>query len=245
MAESAKTASGLLYDAVATTARLSVDERKKHKEAQEVLAAFCLHYCVIALSNPSRYCHVGGDITIIVARRIIRYIMAFIKRKIDAGEPIVKLRSCLIGLARKKHIDIFKQLYEKDTETGKWVPKDKSISLMETEEKQNEIIASVVEKVLQKAREQAEKERFIADVGALIDECRGRRILTKDEVLIICHSFGLGEGYELLTQREIAEKIKRDASTVSRQLNKALQKLKDFIMQEPDYRHLARTFRTL
>ncbi len=250
MAASAKTASGLLYDAVATTARLSLEERRKHKYAQEVLAAFCLHYCVVALSNPVRYCYVGADIAIEVSEKVFRCIMGFIKRKIDEGVHIVNLRKYLIDMACKKSRNAFRKKYAKDPETGLWSAKIDSVPLEDKDEENEEYIkTTVVNHILQKAKEQMDKEDVIADLGTAIDECYGRKILTKEEVIIICHSYGLGEGYERLTQREIAKKLGRkeneDASFVSRHLTKALTKLGHFIMQEKDYRHLARAIKKI
>ena len=249
MARSAKTASGLLYDAVATTARLSLEERRKHKYAQEVFAAFCLHYCVVALSNPVRYCFVGTDIAMEVSEKVFRYIMGFLKRKIDAGVPIVNLRRLLIHLAHKKSFDSLIKAYLKDPESGKWSPKIDLAPIEEMDDEKREyVVSTVVKHIMQKAREQMRKEDLIADLGAAIDECYGKKILTREDVIIICHSFGLGEGYEHLTQSEIAKKLGRsetDSCYVSRHLKSALEKLRIFILQTEDYKHLARAVKNV
>ena len=127
MAPAAKTASGLIRDAVAATSSLGIAERRKHKYAQEVYAAFCMQYCIVALSDPSKYCNVDDAIALEVTVKIYQNTLAYLKRRIDNGEPIANLRRCLINWARKKYNTIFVREHEKvkddgnnDRKGGKW-----------------------------------------------------------------------------------------------------------------------------
>ena len=240
-----KTASGLIYDAVAKTSQLNMAERAKHKYAQEVFAAFCMHYCVLALSDPSKYCNVGKDIVMEVSEMIIRKLMKYLMGRLQKGEPITFLRKSVISWARQVNIEIFKRDHRKDQETGIWHPKLGERHSLEADVEyedgsRDETNRLVVEFIMQKAEEQMRKEKLIADMGDLLEECRREHMLSAEEVEIICYSFGLGDGYETLNQNEIAKELGRNASYVSRHLSSALERMAEVINTNDSFSHLRR-----
>ena len=231
MDAAAKTASGLIYDAVATTARLDSADRRKHKYAQDVFAAFCLHHCIVALSNPLKYRYVDSDIALMVAERTYTSVINFLKKRLDEGKTITSVRRCLISWARKKSLAFI----PKTPVDGETVPLE-----VENEDAQIQMRTEVVEYIMQKASENMDKEDLIADLDDLLDECRSLKILTREDIDIICYSFGFGDGYEPLNTLGIAKKIGHDSRYVKKHLEEALKRLRQFIMQEDNYERLRR-----
>ena len=68
---------------------------------------------------------------------------------------------------------------------------------------------------------------------ATVDEalvgCLRNKTLTQEQAKILCWRYGLGDAFDPISQGEIAKKLNRDDSYVSRALTKARKALRKFI----------------
>ncbi len=230
-----KTASGLLYDAIATTSRLTTEERKHHEYAQNVLAAFVMHHCVLAF-NYRKYFYVDEDLASRVINDTYKAVYKMLKQDFEAGKRFDNVRKRLRGLARKiagrkfsKQIEAGEYILEMD-ENGKRSLQPRNVSIDEENEDGNVVLSGkVIDYIIESAEEQMRKEKKLADLADAIMECRAKKILSDEEILILCHTYGLGEGYEIMKNGDIAELLGHDDSYVTRHRKEAIEKLRNVL----------------
>ena len=63
------------------------------------------------------------------------------------------------------------------------------------------LIGKVMDYIIESAEEQMRKEKKLADLADAVMECRAKGILSDEEILILCHTYGLGDGYEIMRSR--------------------------------------------
>ena len=75
----------------------------------------------------------------------------------------------------------------------------------------------------------AQKAENVELVRETLKACRKNSLLSQKQIDMICHKFGIGKNYELLSQTKIAEKFGVGNTYVSTSLDRALGVLKEFM----------------
>ena len=211
-----ETATGLLRDVIATTKRLTTEQRVEKAVTLEAFAAYCMYICA---TRCARWVNVGEAIP-----EVYRESLKWLKKYFDKTD-MVPFHNFLIGRARKRSIDILRRggIRMRGAD-GEPVPLRED-GTIETDDK--ELRDSFDENVAAEAARRLVLEFDRADVNRAIKACFEQEKLTKDEVTILCHVYGLGDGFDQLSQTEIARKLKKSDSYVSRHLNDAIEVLKN------------------
>ena len=217
-----ETATGLLRDVIAKTSQLTPEQRVKKAVTLEAFAAYCMYICA---TRCARWVNVGEAIP-----EVYLEMVEWLKNHLENGN-MKSFHSYLARRARWRYRDILKKggLRMKGSK-GKPVPLRED-GTIETDDK--ELRDKYHVKIAAEAARAMVLEIDRVDVNRAIDVCFEQGKLTKDEVKILCHMYGLGDGYKLLSQTEIARKLKKSDAYVSRHLYEALNVLRDSDMLPP------------
>ena len=219
-----RTASGLLRDAAAKTAELPSDLKKKHKDAQEVFAAFCMYFCLEKIrrsfkeTDPS----LAGDTVTPVYLKILKRIRRDLEEKGECSyvRNLVRISAdhAMLDILRteKRYVSLADLAGDTAEDEYEKLPPD--------------ILADLIDgtnKAIRESERAAAMQRAIAAAAK-------KKILTRNELLVVCHSFGYGNGFKKLKNLEIAKKLGRSDGTVSKIRKTALRKLRDFLENDPE-----------
>lgn len=231
-----RTATGLLRDVIATTRRLNAAEKRAKAFTEEAFAAYCMHICATKCAKWVRLDDVMSD--------VYKEIREWLKENLEKG-GMTSFHSFLATRATWRYRDILRKgritITETDEETGKkkTTRASRNVSLENGEDgggngdADPKLNLEVLEEILAQGAEAMVLESDRADVNRAIEVCLERRELTEEQVVILCHAYGLGDSYALLSQTEIAKKLHRSDAHVSRQLAKAIEVLRGSGMLPP------------
>ena len=224
-----QTASGLLKDAAAKTAQLSADKAKQHLYAQNVFAAFCMHFCVTTIRARFRDIDLtrAGDVVSTVYKRIL----ARIRRDLEEKGESRYVRNLIRRSSYNAMLDLFDR-EDRDPNIDDWRSKDSK----DTNEMLDDIPANVLDEMFSEAAEAMGKERRLNILVRALAQAGKKGVLSKDELFAICSYFGVGDGYKKLKNKEIAKKLGCSDSRVTKLRENGLENLRQYIRDTPELR---------
>ena len=241
-----KTATGLLLDAAATTEVLPKEQRWRHKYSLEVFAAFCMYFCIKKIT--ANFSSIDYDLAQDVVSVVYRKVLTRIKKDLEAGVECHFVRNLIKRSAQNAMIDILRRegkyvlvddLAERasGTRTGDDGPEDDGFPEAAARETggdapEDDVPESIAVELLCGTCSALKKERLLFIVESAIEETREKGILTDDDVENICCYYQFGDGFEKLSNNELAAKFDCKPPTVSQRRKKALQKLRDYIQEK-------------
>ena len=95
------------------------------------------------------------------------------------------------------------------------------------------ISAKVNDVLIAGAFEAMNRERRMSTVEMLLKRSLTEKILTQNELWNICSYYGLGDGFEKMTNEKIAQKLQCTPGAASKQRKAAQKKLYDFLTNDP------------
>ena len=216
-----KTASGLLKDVAAKTAELSLEQRKQHEYSLNVFSSFCTYFCLTKIEDRygSNIAHSrGGDVVSTVYGRILKRIRMDLEK---TGES-----RFVRNLIKRSAVNAMKDILEKD---------NRYIGIEEEYEDDVEKLSGKTFQSLIDGTECAMHnfEKLTALERAIAKAAK-QKVLTKDELRTICHYFGYGNGFEKLSNHEIAQKLGCSDAQATRLRQNALKKMFRFLKETPE-----------
>ncbi len=223
-----ETATGLLRDVIATTRRLSEEQQHEKEFSLEAFAAYCMYICATR-------CAPGVDLDDVMSKLYMEA-LKWLREHFENGD-LWSFHSLLASRAFLRYRDILKKGHITIKETDEATGKEKKVkgnfrceSLEDANAGENDgglrLKRKVLKKIVEDSARALVREVNRADVNSAIAFCREQGELTQEQVVILCHAYGLGDGYELLKQTEIAKKLGKSNAYVSRQLNQAIDTLR-------------------
>ena len=153
----------------------------------------------------------------------------------NEGEKIPRVRNYIAQLALKRARNVWRKYCAKKRSTvdenGVRVARVTSMGDF-TEEEVEKLVKKITNEIFHNADEDMRKEEMLVMLDEVLDECRARKILSEEDLQIICHTYGYGEGYELLKNQEIAQKLNRSDGYVTKHREAALKKLYAFLLEK-------------
>lgn len=137
-----------------------------------------------------------------------------------------RLYWCRIDEQRKNLMKV--KTSESDAEI-QWQPRNIPLEMVNKENGDVEIIGEVNELLYKQSIRMTQKAENVELVRETLNACRKNRLLSQKQIEMICHKFGIGKNYELLSQTQIAEKYGVSSSYVSKTLSSAYGVLKEFM----------------
>ena len=117
---------------------------------------------------------------------------------------------------------------ESDAE-AQWQSKTVPLEMVNKENGDVEIIGEVNELLYKQSLRMAQKAENVELVRETLNACRKKNLLSQKQFDMICHKFGIGKNYKLLSQTQIAKKYGVSNSYVSKTLSSAYSVLKEFM----------------
>ena len=217
-----ETATGLLRDVVATTTRLTAEQKREKKFALEAFAAYCMHILATKCAKMPL-----DDVMFQVYEEALKWL------KKHFNDPNrVSFHAFLINRAKWRYRDILRKgritITEIDEATGekKKVKVSREVSLEiagnDGEDSKTDAVPNpeVIDDILTTGADALVTETRIAAVNYAIELCRRKGELSQEDVDILCYKFGLGDGYEPLKQCEIAKKLGKSNAYITRSLDR-------------------------
>ena len=203
------TATGLLRDVVATTRRLSAEQKREKKFALEAFAAYCMHILATKCAKMPL-----DDIM----AKVYFEALEWLKKYFDKPGR-VSFHAFLINRAKCRYRDILRK-------GGITVPLEAEQG---REGDDSGLDPEVVKKILEEAARAMVTETRIGAVNYAIELCRRKGELSQEDVDILCYKYGLGDGYEPLKQCEIAKKLGKSNAYITRSLDRTYDILASYI----------------
>lgn len=110
-----------------------------------------------------------------------------------------------------------------------WQSKTVPLEIVNKENGDVEIIGEVNELLCRQSIRMVQKAENVELVRESLKACRKNNLLSQKQFDMICHKFGLGKNYKLLSQTQIAKKYGVSNGCVSRTLSNAYGVLKEFM----------------
>ena len=121
-----------------------------------------------------------------------------------------------------------KKTSESDAE-AQWQSRTIPLEMVNQENGDVEIIGEVNQHLYTQSIRMAQKAENVELVRESLNACRKNGLLSPNQIDMICHKFGIGKHYELLSQTQIAEKYGVSNGYVSRTLSHVYDVLKEFM----------------
>lgn len=118
---------------------------------------------------------------------------------------------------------------ESDAEI-QWQSKTVPLEFINEETDEFEIIPEVNDILYWRSIRKTQKAENVERVRESLKACRKNNLLSQRQFDMICHKFGIGKNYELLSQTQIAKKYGVTDGYVSRTLSDAYGVLKEFML---------------
>lgn len=222
-----ETATGLLRDVIATTRRLSEVQQHEKEFSLEAFAAYCMYICATR-------CARGVDLDDVMSA-LYQEALDWLKKHLENGD-LWSFHSFLASRALLRYRTILRKGHITITRTDEATGEKTQVRVPRMESLENEnggendgglrLNPKALKLILEDGARGLVQEVNRADVNSAIAFCREQGELTQEQVVILCHAYGLGDGYELLKQTEIAKKLGKSNAYVSRQLNQAIDVLR-------------------
>lgn len=220
-----QTASGLLKDAAAKTAELSLEQRKQHEYSLNVFAAFCMYFCLTKIRDHygknvaySR----GGDVVNTVYRKVLKHI----REDLETNGESRNVRN----LIKRSAVNAMKDIFEKgERYVGIGEGSDDDFGKL-SEQLIDDLLAG-----MESVRHDFER---MEALERAIYKASKQKVLTKDELRVICHFYGYGNGFEKLSNHEIAQKLGCSDGAATKLRKKALEKLYLFLKETPEFNEI-------
>ena len=226
-----KTASGLLKDAAAETAELSLEQRKKHEYSLNVFSAFCMYFCVTKIEayfGEKIARSLAGDAVNTVYERILKRIRRDLEK---TGES-----HFVRNLIKRSAVNAMKDILEKNN-SGSTVGFDES-EYAENDDEFDEIDDELAEELTDGILGTIQQSERLTALERAINKAAKEKILTKKELLAICHFFGYGNGFKKLSNHAIAQKLGCSDAQASRLRKNACIKLYHFLRETPEFNEI-------
>ena len=213
---------GLLRDIAVSETELSAAESKY---AWEVFSSYCMYLAAIKIGCEE-------------AEEVVSY--DFIKDAANCAKMCMeeekyngfnrlfsnRLNWRKIDGQRKNLIKVKKSKNDGETQ---WTPRTVPLEIVNKENGDVEIIGEVNQLLSEQSMRMAQKAENVELVRETLKACRKNSLLSQKQIDMICHKFGIGKNYELLSQTKIAEKFGVGNTYVSTSLDRALGVLKEFM----------------
>lgn len=217
-----KTASGLLKDAAAETAKLTWEQRKQHEYSLNVFSAFCMYFCLTKIkdrfgSNIANSC--GGDAVSTVYGRVLKHI----KKDLEQTGESRYVRN----LIRHSASNAMKDILKKD---------DRYVGIEEgCEDDFEKLPGRIFMALIDGAECTMHDFEKLTTLERAIAKAAKQKVLTKDELRTICHYFGYGNGFKKLGNHEIAQILGCSDPQATRLRQKALEKIYHFLKKTAEF----------
>ena len=220
-----KTASGLLKDAAAKTAELSLEQRKQHEYSLNVFSAFCMYFCLTKIrahygENIAHSC--DEDVVTPLYGRILDRIRTDLETK---GESLFVRK-----LIKRSGVNAVKDIFEKNK---KYVPVGPG-----SEDDFAPVSKSILNILIDGAAAAMYDSERLAALERAIVQAKKQKVLTKDEVSIICHHSGFGNGFKKLSNHEIAQKLGCSDAQATKLRQAACRRLYHFLKETPEFNEI-------
>ena len=213
---------GLLRDIAVNETELSAGESKY---AWEFFSAYCMYFA-------------GSKIGWKDAEEAVSY--EFIQKAAENAKKCMKtgkyngFKQLFNNLLYWRSIDGYRKTNKKAKTSGsdgeiqcqsRTIP----LEMVNQENGDIEIIDEVNQLLYIQSIREAQKAENVELVRESLNACRNNNLLSQIQFDMICHKFGIGKNYELLSQTQLAEKYGVSDSCVSKTLSQAYDILREFI----------------
>lgn len=240
------TASGLLCDIAATTARLTPDQRKKKEVSENVFAAYIGYHCAYSIyCQQKKWKNENGidEVATYVWENVHKEMLKRVKQYFNTKEKDDKLKYFRgqTGKRAKRRFSDFmnKQIAENsieiyDPEAGKEL-REKFIPLeIQIKETGDELInPEVADYIAEEAAKLYKRDEYRAALIYVLETCQAEELISSDDYDLISLYLGIGDGYDdPMPIADIAEEIGKSYSYVYTHLHDAgeiiKEKMKEF-----------------
>ncbi len=213
---------GLLRDIAVSETELTAAESKY---AWEVFSAYCMYLAARKIGCEEAEEVVSYDFIIDAANCAERCM------KTGKYSGFNRLFSNFLYWRRidKQRKNLMKSKTSESDAEIQWQSKTIPLEIVNKENGDIEIIGEVNELLYRQSIREAQKAEKVKDVRESLNTCRKNSRLSQRQFEIICHKFGIGKNYELLSQTQIAKKYGVSNGYVSRTLSNAYAVLKEFM----------------
>jgi hypothetical protein len=226
-----KEVTGLLRDVrtlATTTVKLSPEERRKKPFAMEAFAAYVMYYCAKKISywsnDPDKVLEVmnkpAGEKSLYVK------MLDWVKNDFKTGN-LQEFRAIVTTAADRRQ----KDLYDMER-AAKRKPEGGYASM--TIEREDGTVEDSPDLAIKCIKEAAAAVRSLERkeiIETALEDCSRKKLLTDEQLEIICCSYGLGDGFEEMKKQDIAAKLGKSNSYISVQLKKSFEILRKYIIE--------------
>ena len=220
---------GLLQDIALRETALTEEERNN---ACEVFSAYCMYLAARKIG-----CQPAEEIV------SFAFIQAAAKcaEKCAANGTYNGFNQLFTNLLNWRRKDLLRKNIVRKAKTtdddgeaaSQWTVKTVSLEVIDAEDGKCESRSEVNRAVCEESLSSMQRAANIELVHETLNACRKNSSLSQKQIDMICHKFGIGKNYELLSQTEIAEKYGVSNSLVSKTLSEAYDIMREFLDNNP------------
>ena len=224
---------GLLRDVrtlATTTVKLSPEERRKKPFAMEAFAAYVMYYCAQKIArwskDPDKVLEVMNEPRENGGKSLYEKMLDWVKNDFKTGNLKI-FKTMVKTAADQRQIDLYRMKC-----AAKRKPKDGFAPVTieredGTEEESSDFAIVCIKEAADAVRSLESKEIIETALG----DCSRKKLLTDEQLEILCCSYGLGDGFEKMKKQDIAAKLGKSNSYISGQLKKTFKILREYIIE--------------